>query len=190
MCHRGTAFAKYCDFYSSLHQPLPTKEKRTTSNFWTQKWWCFIKLYRTIGIIARRAEINFTSTCKFSHKIPSEMVVEPRYKLLTQLTKLTLLTLLTLDYLWCWKYFSISYQTYQSLWIGFYGLDENAWCSWNFRLKLAISWHILVALADRTNLLRLKLMANSSFRIKKNNHQILQGLSLSSLHLLQSIITK
>ena len=29
------------------------------------------------------------------------MVVEPRYKLLTQLTKLTLLTLLTLDYLWC-----------------------------------------------------------------------------------------
>ena len=29
------------------------------------------------------------------------MVVDPRYKLLTQLTKLTLLTLLTLDYLWC-----------------------------------------------------------------------------------------
>ena len=29
------------------------------------------------------------------------MVVEPRYKLLTQLTKLTLLTLLTLDYLRC-----------------------------------------------------------------------------------------
>ena len=29
------------------------------------------------------------------------MVVEPRYKLLTQLTKLTLLTLQTLDYLWC-----------------------------------------------------------------------------------------
>ena len=29
------------------------------------------------------------------------MVVEQRYKLLTQLTKLTLLTLLTLDYLWC-----------------------------------------------------------------------------------------
>ena len=52
----------------------------------------------------------------------------------------------------------------------------------NVSSMYTISWHTLVALADRTNLLRLKLMANSSFRIKKNNHQILQGLSLSNLH--------